>query len=58
MSVLHGLLTSEAAFEDYFAVLNGLPLKEVLLVSANASVASVALFASRIHWRALHDSCV
>jgi len=38
--VLHGLLTSVTAFEDFFAVLNGLLATMVLSVSVDASVFS------------------
>jgi hypothetical protein len=38
--VLHGLLTSATAFEDFFAVLNGLLATRVLFVSVDAFVSS------------------
>ena len=36
--MLHGLLTSATAVEDFFAVLNGLLDTRVLFVSVDASV--------------------
>ena len=42
-------IASVTAFEDWFAVLNGLLDIAVLFVSADASLAPVALFPSRIN---------